>query len=276
MAKENLCGKTGGKVAASVQLLGQVGIRLCLGNEVILIDPYLSNSVEENIDSRMHRLFPPPISPASLRRVSLILITHEHGDHFDLETLLPVLDKNPEAVVAGPGRVTSRLGQKGICHSRLIEIKKYGLLPIKMRGFRVFSVPASHPEIEFEKNGGPRYTGYVLDGIFGTVYHAGDTTISALLLEALEEFESIDFGFIPVNERNWERETSGVIGNMSIRDAFWLGNTIGLKNFIPTHWDLFSFNGVFREEIELLFEKLAPSFSLILGQSFALPLKKND
>lgn len=42
-------------------------------------------------------------------KVVAIVITHEHFDHFDIEQLTAIFDKNPDAVVFGPEAVTSKL-----------------------------------------------------------------------------------------------------------------------------------------------------------------------
>ena len=34
---------------------------------------------------------------------------------------------------------------------------------------------------------------------------------------------------------------------------------------VPTHWDMFASNQVFREEIELLCEKLKPPFDMVFA-----------
>lgn len=38
-----------------------------------------------------------------------VVITHEHGDHFDLEQLISIMDKNPDAVIIGPQTVTEQI-----------------------------------------------------------------------------------------------------------------------------------------------------------------------
>src|SRR6187549_712981 len=38
-----------------------------------------------------------------------VIITHEHGDHFDPEQLSTIIDKNPDAIIIGPGAVTSKI-----------------------------------------------------------------------------------------------------------------------------------------------------------------------
>ncbi|HSW77725.1 MAG TPA: MBL fold metallo-hydrolase [Candidatus Chromulinivoraceae bacterium] len=38
-----------------------------------------------------------------------VVITHEHGDHFDLEQIANIMDKNPDAIIVGPRSVTSHI-----------------------------------------------------------------------------------------------------------------------------------------------------------------------
>lgn len=46
------------------------------------------------------------ISPSN---VVAIVITHDHGDHFDHEQLEAIIDENPDAVIVGPETVTSQI-----------------------------------------------------------------------------------------------------------------------------------------------------------------------
>jgi L-ascorbate metabolism protein UlaG (beta-lactamase superfamily) len=41
--------------------------------------------------------------------VVAIVITHEHPDHLDIEQLVSIIDKNPEAIILGPDSVASQL-----------------------------------------------------------------------------------------------------------------------------------------------------------------------
>jgi len=38
-----------------------------------------------------------------------IVITHEHGDHFDPKQIAGIMDKNPDAIIVGPKSVTSHI-----------------------------------------------------------------------------------------------------------------------------------------------------------------------
>jgi len=46
------------------------------------------------------------ISPSN---VTAIVITHDHGDHFDHEQIAAIIDENPEAIIIGPETVTSQI-----------------------------------------------------------------------------------------------------------------------------------------------------------------------
>ena len=42
-------------------------------------------------------------------RVVAVVVTHQHGDHFDHEKLAEIIDKNPDAVIIGDESVTSKI-----------------------------------------------------------------------------------------------------------------------------------------------------------------------
>ena len=81
-------------------------------------------------------------------------------------------------------------------------------------------------------------------------------------MQRLKELAPIEVAFLPMNERNYFRDRRGIIGNMTIREAFGLVNEIGVNVLVPTHWDMFEPNAVPREEIELLYALLKPACEL--------------
>jgi L-ascorbate metabolism protein UlaG (beta-lactamase superfamily) len=57
---------------------------------------------------------------------------------------------------------------------------------------------------------------------------------------------------------------------MSVREAFHFAEKIGAKRLVPMHYDMFAPNGVFPEEIQMLYDKIQPGFKL----EFLLPGKE--
>ena len=65
----------------NLEPLGQSGLLIEWGDYKILIDPYLSDYIEKNIDPAMKRSFAAPISPEDCKDITHVFITHAHPDH---------------------------------------------------------------------------------------------------------------------------------------------------------------------------------------------------
>jgi L-ascorbate 6-phosphate lactonase len=243
-----------------IRPLGQVGYRYQFGGHVIYIDPYLSNSVQDKEDGRMRRLLPVPILPQRIDDADYVFITHEHRDHCDEDTLLAVSQSSPRAIFIGPVPVWMKLREAGIAESRLVVVREAPVMVCP--DLVIFPVPSSHPEIELIDGGGWAAIGYIFEYLGYRLYHAGDTSLCDEIIEAVTSTGHIDIAFLPVNERNYCKDKLRVIGNMSIREAFYLAEVIGARTMVPTHWDMFEINRVFPEEIELLYNMLKPGFKL--------------
>lgn len=234
------------------QHIGQSGFFINFEDIKILIDPYLSNSVEELESPDYKRLIPIPFLPNQLKDINWILITHEHLDHCDPHTL-PLLNKyNPNAIFIGPSRVRMLLSEWGIPKNKIIPSSKNQL----NLGSELFltAIPAAHPNISFDKNKEPNALGWMLQYQSKKIYFAGDTSVCNYLIKYLAKFKPIDIAVLPVNEDNYYKRKLGIIGNMSIREAFEFAEDISAKTLVPVHWDLFEVNSVSPTEIKAVYE----------------------
>ena len=245
-----------------IMSLGQSGFRLQLGEAVIYVDPYLSNYVEEVDGKEFKRLIAIPVSAEQINDADSVLVSHIHMDHCDPKTLIPLSKASASAVIVAPGEVCTYLIKEGIAPHRLIVAPEdwYELT----NGLSIKAVPSAHPKIERDESNRLCYVGYLLRYEQYCIYHAGDTSPDPELIEAVKEVDKIDIALLPVNERNYYRDKRGIIGNMSIREAFQLAIDIGARTVIPMHWDMFAPNSVYREEIELLYRLIRPPFSMVL------------
>lgn len=240
--------------------LGQVSYRYLFDGMVAYIDPYLSDAVQEQEGDWMRRLIKAPLKPGDIHDADYILITHVHRDHCDSETILEIIEASPQCRIIGPGPVRAKLKEMGVDENRILSAKKE---PLKLSSrLTVYPVPAAHPEIEIDENGGWTSIGYVFDCGGCRFYHAGDTSLRDEIIDAVIGIGSIDKAFLPVNEKNYYKDKQGVVGNMSIREAFYMAEAINAAVLVPTHWDMFEINQVFPEEIELLYGRLKPDFEL--------------
>lgn len=243
--------------------LGQVGFRFDLGGTVLYVDPYLSDSVRQHEAEDLARLLPVPVPPEGVTDADLVLITHEHRDHCDCDTLVPLATASPQCRMAGPPPVIDQLRRAGIAEGRLVEMRA-GALQLAP-DLSVLPVPAMHPRIEPLAGGGWRSIGYLIEWRGRRLWHAGDTGVCDELIEHLRRLGPIDVALLPVNESNHFRRRRGIVGNMSVREAFQLAEELGVRCVVPTHWDMFRANCTFEEEIRLLYGLLKPPFRLAIN-----------
>jgi L-ascorbate 6-phosphate lactonase len=241
--------------------LGQVGYRLQFGRTIVYVDPYLSDYVEQVEGPELRRLFPVAFAPDAEREASWVLITHAHIDHCDPLTVVPLARASAGCRFLGPATVVRALRDMGIEETRLEAASEKEWLELG-DDLKVIAVPAAHPSITRDAQGRAACVGYVIDYRGRRIYHAGDTSLADELVASLRALAPIDIAFLPVNERNYFRDRRGIIGNMTIREAFALADEIGVKTVVPVHWDMFEPNCVPREEIELAYELLKPAFNM--------------
>lgn len=220
--------------------LGQSGFLVVTAGATILFDPYLSDSLTEKYaatDKPHTRLTERVIDPGDLTGIDIITSSHNHTDHLDAATLLPLLNANPDAKLVIPranrGFVLDRLGP---LENRLLEIDAGETLT---SGAAVMhGIPAAHNTVEKDDSGRCRFLGYVAKAGGFTFYHSGDTLMHDGLVPALAPFAP-DVAFLPINGNRPGRR---VAGNLDGREAAELARAIRARLAIPHHFDMFDFN----------------------------------
>ena len=252
--------KAGMETGVELRLLGQSGCRVGYPGCTIYVDPYLSNSVQALDAPDLVRLVPIPVDPGQVEDADWVLLTHDHIDHCDPHTLPVLAGASPGARFMGPPTVLAALAEWGIDAGRLVPSAEswQSLAP----SVRVHAVPAAHPEISRDAGGALACVGYVLESAGDRCYVAGDTSVRQPLLDALSGLRPIRTAILPVNERNFFRERRGIIGNMSVREAFQMAQELGFERVVPVHWDMFSANAVAQDEIRAVHRQMQPAFEL--------------
>ncbi len=146
----------------------------------------------------------------------VIFITHEHGDHFDPESIRNIC--RDDTVLAAPASMSGQLGSAGIPAGRTVlfspgEKKEAG-------GIAAEAVPAYNTLKPFH----PRRKGWVgyivtIDGV--RIYVAGDT-------DAVKEVKAVkcDIALVPIGGKF----------TMNAKDAAAAVNCIRPSVCIPTHY----------------------------------------
>jgi L-ascorbate metabolism protein UlaG (beta-lactamase superfamily) len=241
LQKEILAAKKNGREDVfDLWWLGQSGFLIQWKGKCVLFDPYLSDSLTKKYAStnkphvRMSELV---IEPHLLNCIDIVTSSHNHTDHLDAETLIPLLKANP-----GISFVIPEANRDFVC-DRAQCAKEF---PIglsdgdkkEVKEFTFFGVPAAHNALERDDKGRCKFMGYVVKFGKFSVYHSGDTLWYDGMERILEPFH-VDVAFLPINGNDPAR---GVAGNLNTSEAAQLGKKIGARYVIPHHYDMFTFN----------------------------------
>lgn len=220
--------------------LGQSGYLLLWQGKRILIDPYLSDSLTKKYAGtpKPHtRMSERVVDPGLLKNISIVSSSHNHTDHLDGETLIPIIKNNPGITFIIPEANRSFVADR----VQIPEAFPAGLtegMHLTVDGFTFHGIAAAHNTVDRNDKGQCVYMGYIIQFGSYTVYHSGDTLWYAGLVDVLRPFQ-IDLALLPVNGNDPAR---GVAGNLDVKEAADLAKAAGIQHVIPCHYDMFTFN----------------------------------
>jgi L-ascorbate metabolism protein UlaG (beta-lactamase superfamily) len=220
--------------------LGQSGFLIKYGNRYLLIDPYLSDSLTKKYagtDKPHVRMSERVVDPARMDFVDVVTSSHNHTDHLDSQTLIPLMKANQGMRIVVPAANRQFAAERLVVDPAIILTADEGKT-INVAGFLITGIIAAHPQVERDEQGRSKYLGYVIQAGFCTIYHSGDTLWHDAIVEQVKRF-NVDVALLPINGDRPERR---VAGNLDGRQAARLAKAIGARDVWPCHYDMFEFN----------------------------------
>ena len=205
-----------------VDWLGQSGFRYLLpGGPTVCVDPYLSHA-SSRACSRP-RLIPVPVAPTQLE-AAIVVITHDHVDHFDEITLRPLAD-DPTRVFVGPSSCREHWLAMGLPAERFLRLDRGASLDLG--GVRLTATHAEHGSGDHHDA-----IGVVIEAGGFRVYQVGDSEyVDAVVADATDLRP--DLLTLPINGR---------MGNMDHDQAAALTAVVAPRVVVPNHYGLFADN----------------------------------
>ena len=243
--------------------LGQSGFLLQWKGKRILVDPYLSDSLTKKYaatDKPHTRMSESVLRPELLKNISVVTSSHNHTDHLDAETLIPVLKNNPGIKFIIPEANRKFVAERTGCENNF-PIGLNDKQSITIDEFTFHGIPAKHNEIERDEAGNCKYMGYVIEFEKYKIYHSGDTLWFDEMVDLLKPF-AVDVAILPINGNKPERK---VAGNLNCKEAAELGKAIYAACVIPCHYDMFDFSTADVNEFIIEAEKINQSYQVLKG-----------
>ena len=197
--------------------LGQAGILFDFDGTIVIADPYLSNSAV-TLDSIYDRRIPVNTSFFDIK-MDVLILSHEHIDHTDPETL-DILMKNKQGICVLASRNSWKLVRKYGNKHNYVMLEPESEWTYKDIHFQ--SVHAQHSD--------ESAIGVLITYKNKTYYVTGDTLYSSKVVRDVKNSgREIDVVFLPIN---------GAGNNMNMMDAARFAKAIGAKQVVPIHFGL--------------------------------------
>ncbi len=195
--------------------LGQAGLLFETEGKKILVDPYLSDSCAKLNPKNRRRV---PVKEEFLAlKPDIILLTHNHLDHTDPETLKHFLTEEKNVLVLASGGAWEHVRQKFGGDHNYVQFNRHTRWT--EGALRFTAVKAEHSDT--------CAIGIIMEAEGKTYYITGDTLYSDEIFSDLPE--KIDAVFLPVNGKG---------NNMNFADGAAFCEKIGAKA-VPLHCGLF-------------------------------------
>lgn len=197
--------------------LGQAGLLFEINGKKILVDPYLSNSVAKIQPQNYRRV---PVDERFLKLTpDIIIITHNHADHMDKETLIHYLGQESAVLVLAS-------------YNAWIEVRGLGGLK---NNYVMFNSGTTWTEgnivfkAVYAEHSDNSAIGVVMSVGEKNYYITGDTLYNEKVFNSLPQLDW-EMLFLPVN---------GVGNNMNQFEAKKFAERIKAKYNVPIHIGLF-------------------------------------
>lgn len=249
--------------------LGQSGFLVKWQDHHLLFDPYLSDSLTKKYaetDKPHVRMTERVIDPSQLTMVDVVTSSHNHTDHLDADTLLPLAAANANLKLVIPEAnidfAIDRLGGPVVEMIGLDEGKSAAAGPFEFHG-----IAAAHNEVERDDQGRCKFIGFVVKFGEFAIYHSGDTLWHRDLVPQIAPFR-VDLAIVPINGNKPERR---VAGNLDGLEAAAVAKGIGAGMAIPHHFEMFEFNTADPAEFISSCERFKQPYALLrAGERWSL------
>jgi L-ascorbate metabolism protein UlaG (beta-lactamase superfamily) len=201
----------------------------------VLTDPMFSERCSPSDVLGPRRLHPPPVRLDTLPAIDAVVISHDHYDHLDIDTVI-ALARSQRAPFVVPLGVGAHLRAWGIPDDRIVELDWQE--STRIDELTVTCTPARHFSGRFVNRNLTLWASWVLGGPVHRAYFAGDTGYTWSFGEIGSDYGPFDLTLMPIGAYNAAWPDIHMTPEEAVqahRDV--VGSTSGL--LVPIHWATF-------------------------------------
>ncbi|SDM08843.1 L-ascorbate metabolism protein UlaG, beta-lactamase superfamily [Catalinimonas alkaloidigena] len=241
--------------AFHVNWLGHASVLIHRQGKYYLTDPVLSERASPFRWLGPKRFFPSPIHPERLPDLEMVILSHDHYDHFDYPTLSRLHPRVKRFVV--PLGVGASLRAWGVPHEKIAELDWWDTF--QTEGLTLTAAPARHFSGRLFSRDNTLWCSWSLDFGDCRLYYGGDSGIFPGFQEIGERCGPFEWALIPIGayDEAWHDI------HLDPEEGYEAFQMVRARQMIPIHWGTFQLAmHSWYEPIERL-EAIAPTEVLL-------------
>ena len=216
-----------------VTWLGHSTILVELEGIRLLIDPVFGDYASPNKIKGIKRYAPAPLPIGDLPAVDAIVISHDHYDHLDSETIRTLASEVPRFIV--PLGIGSHLEYWGVDSDRIQELDWWE--EVQIGGIRVVSTPARHfSGRSVNDRNATLWAGWAFKSQHRSIFYSGDSAMSPHFKEIGERLGPFDLTLMETGAY----DPMWMDVHMGPEQAVLAHQDLRGHVFLPVHWGMFN------------------------------------
>ena len=248
----------------TITWIGHSAFLVRMDGVTFLTDPMFSDRAGPLPFVGPPRLVPPGVPLAALPKVHFALLSHDHYDHADFESVRALSQRGVQFVVPlGLGEWVNRAG------GQAIELDWWQ--SVALDGVRVTCVPAQHFSGRSLRDHNRRlWAGWVVAGPTRRFYHTGDTGYSPEFAKVGERLGPIDLAAVPIGA--YRPAAIMHLVHTTPEEALRIGLDVRARRIVAMHFGTFDLADEPLDEPPQRFRREAERRGLGLDQAWILKI----
>src|SRR5947209_9824098 len=201
----------------------------------VLTDPVWSDRCSPSDVVGPQRLHPPPVQLEGLPAVDVVVISHDHYDHLDIDTVL-ALARTQRAPFFVPLGVGAHLRSWGIPEHRIVELDWNESR--KVDELTLICMPARHFSVRFTDRNTTLWASWAFVGPSHRAYFGGDTGYTKSFAQIGADHGPFDLTLMPIGAYNTAWPDIHMNPEEAVRAHLDVTNS-GSGLLVPIHWGTF-------------------------------------
>ncbi|MDD4866089.1 MAG: MBL fold metallo-hydrolase [Mycobacterium sp.] len=223
----------------AVSWLGHSTALLEIDGYRVLTDPVWSRRCSPSDVIGPVRLHPPPVELEALPALDAVIISHDHYDRLDVDTVM-ALAHTQRASFFVPIGVGAHLRAWGIPQHRIVELDWNQKAPVDE--LTVICLPARHFSGRFRERNTTLWASWAVIGPSRRAYFGGDTGYTKSFAEIGADHGPFDLTLMPIGAYNPAWPDIHMTPEEAVRahlDVTASGSASGSALLVPIHWGTF-------------------------------------